>query len=156
MQFSISLRKDFMIKKQHRMKHIIMVLGAFALMPSIANAHGITNQSVAEAFVLADIVAMIFGVFCYLLCKRLGITWSITFSIFNIVVAVVGITASIKARIVMSDPFINNCASFSIATKLSVYLALAVSLHLIIVLLIAGWRYFNKPRPPRERWPYGD
>jgi hypothetical protein len=145
-----------MIMKQHRMSKIAIVLSACALIPLIGNAMFITNQSVAEAFALADIVALIFGVFCYLLSKRLPLTWSITFSIINIVVAVVGITASIKARIVMADPFINNCASFSMATKLSVYLVLAVSLHFAIVLLIAGWRYFNKPRPPRERWPYGD
>jgi len=145
-----------MTTKSHQVNKTIMVLGSSALIPSVASAHGISNQSVAEVYLLADIVALIFGAFCYLLSKRLGLTWSNTFSIINIVVAIVGITASIKARIVMADPFISNSASFSMATKLSVYLVIAVSLHFIFVLLITGWRHFNKPRPPRERWPYGD
>jgi hypothetical protein len=133
-----------------------MVLGACALIPSIGNAMFITNQSVAEVYLLADIVALIFGVFCYLLSKRLALTWSITFAIINIIVAIASITASGKAIFETADPFISDIPFFSMATKLSVYLVLAVFLHFIIVLLIAGWRYFNKPRPPRERWPYGD
>jgi hypothetical protein len=133
----------------------MLILAACAFIPSRAFAHGISSQSISPVFLVADLVILVFAISAYLLSKKLDLIWSITFSTINIGVTIVGILASAYTMFEKVAPFVKEDTSFSIANKSTGYLAIAVSIHFIVVLFITVWRHFVKPAP-RKRWPYGD
>jgi hypothetical protein len=141
--------------KHHWATRKIMILNACSFIPSLAFAHGITNQFGGSTCLVTDFVILVFAISTYLLSKRLDLIWSIIFSAINIGVTIVGILASTYTMFEMADPFIKEDSSYSLASKSTGYLAIAVSIHFIVVLSITGWRHFVKPAP-RARWPYGD
>ena len=136
-----------MLMKHHLASCKMLILGACAFIPSLAFAHGITNQFGGSICLVADFVILVFAISAYLLSKRLDLIWSLTFSIINIGVTIVGILASTYTMFEMADPFVKEDASYSIASKSTGYLAIAVSIHFIVVLSITGWRHFVNPAP---------
>jgi hypothetical protein len=129
-----------MIKKQHQMKHIIMVLGACAFIPSIANAHGITNQSVAPFFLLADFLVLVLAIPAYLWSKRLAVRLLTLFAGINIGVTITGVLACVLTMLEKPAPSSNDDLSCTIYYFATSYVWIAVPINLVLLLIWARVR----------------
>lgn len=141
-----------MIMKHNWASSKILILGACLFLPSLANAHGITNQSVAPFFLVADFVILALAIATYALSNGLRLRWSILFSGINIAVTMVGILSSVITIFGAATRSPNDEFSFFMLFYPTSYVAIAVPLHFVVLLLLAGVMHlFKKPGASKRR-----
>lgn len=127
------------------------VIGAACMfVPTLACAHGATNQSVAPFFLAADFFVLAIAIPAFLLSSKLSVRLSTLFAGINISVAITGIIACVFTMLEKTAPSTNDDVSFTIFFFSTSYVWIAIPIHFFLLLLLAVWRDFTKKPIPKK------
>lgn len=140
-----------MIMKYPWASHKILILGACLFLPSLAHARSITSEGFAVLLFGVDVVVIPFVIVNVIVSNGLGIRWLTLFSGINITVLIVGILTKVFIDCGTATLSANDLLDFSllIATYSTGYLVIAVPIHFVVALFLAGRGLRKTPKLKR-------